>query len=75
MDHGQAEIFGEGAGYVHANPFRLRIEMELSGTGLAGVMPDQVAPNRIFDGERRAIELFGLRMELVAAPALEAPGR
>jgi len=34
----------------------------------AFLMPDQVAPNRTFDQARTAIELFGVKMELVAAP-------
>jgi uncharacterized sulfatase len=34
----------------------------------AFLMPDQVAPNRTFDQERAAIELFGVKLELVAAP-------
>jgi hypothetical protein len=35
----------------------------------AFLMPEQAAPNRNFDQERTAIDLFGVKMEGVAAPA------
>jgi uncharacterized sulfatase len=34
----------------------------------AFLMPDQVKPNHTFDGDRISLELFGVKMELVAAP-------